>query len=106
MPEDEQAGCLHLLRYGCSETRIFPVELELDGLQRLGVLPAGNRSYLRNLFIALANAWLGEMLQSPAALLAHGAAIDALQTLGAVPLLILGDRSAAFYRRWIPLGDG
>ena len=106
MLEDEHAACLHFLRYGFSETRIFPIELDLGGLQRLHALPVRNRIYLHNLFIALANAWLGEMLQSPAALLAHGAALEVLQTLGAVPLLVVGDRSAVFYRRWIPLGDG
>ena len=106
MLEDDRAGCLHFLRYGYSETRIFPIALDLDGLQRLGALPVRNNFYLRNLFIALANAWLGEMLQSPAAVVAHGAAIEVLQTLGAVPLLVVGDRSAAFYRRWITLEEG
>ena len=103
--EDDEAGALHFLRHGYAESRIFQTRLDLAGLSRLRRLPVRNRVYLQNVLVALVTAWTGVNIRSGADLATHAAAIEKFRALGGVPLLVVGDASAGFYRRGLSLGD-
>ncbi len=103
--EDDEAGALHFLRHGYAESRIFQSRLDLAGLSRLRRLPVRNRVYLQNLLVALVTAWTGVNIRSGADLTTHAAAIEKFRALGGVPLLIVGDATAGFYRRGLSSGD-
>ncbi len=102
--DDEDAGALHFLRHGYAESRIFPVALDLAGLDRLRRLGVRNRVYLQNLFVALATAWTGATIRSAADLATYAAAIERFRGMGALPLVILGDPFAGLYRRGVSAG--
>ena len=103
--DDDDAGALHFLRHGYAEGRIFRTDLDLAGLQQLRQLPMRNRFYLQNLVVALASAWAGFHVRNGHDLAARANTIERLCTMGAVPLLIIGDRSAELYRRGASRGD-
>ncbi len=102
--DDEDAGTLHFLRHGYAESRVFPVALDLAGLDRLRQLVLRNRVYLQNLFVALVTAWLGTNVRSAADLATHGPTIERFRGMGALPLVILGDPFAGLYRRGVSVG--
>ena len=102
--EDDAAGTLHFLRHGYSEGRIFPVQLNLAGLDRLRHLGVRNRIYLQNLFVAVITAWIGTNVRNSVDLATHGPTIEHLRAMGALPLVILGDAFAGSYRRGSSIG--
>ena len=102
--DDEDAGTLHFLRHGYAESRIFPIALDLSGLGRLRQLGVRNRVYLQNLFVALATAWIGSNVRSAGDLATHGPTIERFRSMGALPLVILGDPFADLYRRDASVG--
>ena len=102
--DDEDAGTLHFLRHGYAESRVFPVALDLAGLSRLRQLATRNRVYLQNLFVALVTAWVGTNLRSADDLATHGPTIERFRNMGALPVVILGDRFAGLYRRGVSAG--
>lgn len=103
--EDDEAGALHFLRHGYAESRIFQTRLDLAGLARLRRLPVRNRAYLQNVLVALVTAWTGVNIRNGADLATHAAAIEKFRALGGMPLLIVGDATAGFYRRGLSSGD-
>ena len=103
--EDDEAGALHFLRHGYAESRIFQTRLDLAGLARLRRLPVRNRAYLQNVLVALVTAWTGVNIRNGADLATHAAAIEKFRVLGGMPLLIVGDATAGFYRRGLSSGD-
>ena len=103
--EDDAAGTLHFLRHGYAEGRIFRTGLDLAGLDRLRRLPVHNRVYLQNVLVALVAAWTGVNIRSGIDLATHGPTLDRFRAMGGVPLLILGDAAAGFYRHGVSLGD-
>ncbi len=103
--EDDAAGTLHFLRHGYAEGRIFQTGLDLAGLDRLRRLPVHNRVYLQNVLVALVAAWAGVNIRSGTDLVTHARTLDRFRAMGGVPLLILGDAAAGFYRHGVSLGD-
>jgi len=97
--DDEAAGLLHFLRHGFAEERVFPVELDLAGLDRLRRLPIANRLYVRNLYTALVTAWLGVSVRSIAQLSTHAATVQRFRQSGGVPFLLVGGPALRLYRR-------
>ena len=103
--EDDEAGALHFLRHGYAERRIFRTELDLSGFDRLLRLPIRNKVYLQNLFVALILAWTGVNIRSSADLTIHRSTLERFKAMGGMPLLIVGDASASFYRQSVSRGD-
>ena len=102
--DDDDAGTLHFLRHGYTESRIFPVALDPAALGRLRQLGVRNRVYLQNLFVALVIAWTGANVHGAADLATHGPTIERFRSMGALPLVILGDPFAGLYRRGVSAG--
>ena len=103
--EDDEAGALHFLRHGYAEGRIFQIGLNLAGFDRLRLLPVPNRVYLQNLFVALILAWTGVNIRSSADLTTHRPTLERFKAMGGMPIFILGDAAASFYRQSVSLGD-
>ena len=101
---DEDAATLHFLRHGFAEGRVFPVALDLAGLQALHELSSRHGGYSRRLLAALVNAWVGDTIREWAGIALHWPTIEAFRRLGALPLLMLGDRSVRLYHAGVSFG--
>lgn len=104
---DSQRAGLHFLAMARTERRLFPIELELEGLRGLLDLPVVDRALLHGLVASLVNAWMVRPDEAFETMLERVYPhLAALRGLGAAPYVLIGDSHSALYRRATAWAEG
>ena len=104
---DAQRAGLHFLAMARTERRVFPIELNLKGLEALLDLSVADRGLLHGLVASLVNAWMVRRHEVFETMLERiFPHVAALRGLGAAPYVLIGDSHSTLYRRGTARTEG